>query len=187
MIETEDTLNSFVRYLLALDEADDRAALASLRRGVGQQPGSVLETARIVERRLELGTPPSVRNACYIVGSLFALHHESVSSNGDMGKHFRKICGDLKPGDELPRNIERRFMSVLASDKDELPDALRQAVSLLKSKDIPVNWFRLAQDVQQWHWDNEREQVCKKWARGFWNTEKTTEPSAAIENQSVTE
>ena len=184
MTETEDILNSFIGYLLALREADDRAALASLRRGLGQQPASVPETARIVERQLAIGTRDDVRNACYIVGSLFALHHKEVSNRGNMGGHFRALG---TPGEDPPANVEKRFMSLIACHKDELPDVLRQAVSLLKSKDVPVNWFRLVQDVQQWHWENGREQICKQWARGFWNAERTAYPRPTTDNQFVTE
>ena len=184
MTETENILNSFIGYLHALDKNDDRAALASLRRGLGQQPGSVPETVRIVERQLVVGTHEDVRNACYIVGSLFALHHEKESNSGNMGNHFRALG---TPNEPPPANVERRFMTLLASDKDELPDALRQAVSLLKSKGEPVNWFQLARDVQQWHSDDRRERVRKQWARAFWNAEKIAQPPAAIESQSVTE
>jgi|GEM_PF-2249780 len=170
-VNSKDTLNSFIGYLHVLRKNDDRAALASLRRGMGQKPGSVIETARIVERQLMHNTPEPVRTACYIVGSLFALHDET-GGMGDMGNHFRKLCGEVKPGDELPRNIERRFKALLESDTDELPDALRQAVTLLKSKGVAVNWFQLAQDAQGWHFEAGRERVIKSWSRSFWNADR---------------
>jgi CRISPR system Cascade subunit CasB len=167
-INSKDTLNSFIGYLYALRDNDDRGALAHLRRGMGQPPCSNIETASVVERQLAAGTREDVRNACYIVGPLFALHDlDGGSSN--MGRHFREL-GD--PGQDPPPNVEKRFKALLASEKDELPDALRQAVALLKSKGVPVNWFQLAQDVQSWHFDEGRESVRKRWARSFWNSDR---------------
>ncbi len=166
-INSKDILNSFIGYLHALRDNDDRGTLARLRRGMGQPPGSNIETASIVERQLAIGTRDDVRNACYISGSLFALHDQDGGS-GNMGRHFRKLG---EPGQDPPPNVEKRFKALLASDRDELPDALRQAVTLLKSKAVPVNWFQLAQDVQSWQFDDGREHVRKRWARSFWNAD----------------
>lgn len=167
-VNSTDTLNSFIGYLHELSKKDDRGALASLRRGMGQRPGSVIETAGIVERQLAIGTPEDVRNACYIVGSLFALHDQD-GGKGNMGRHFRELG---EPGQDPPPNVEKRFKALLASDRDELPDTLRQAVTLLKSKAVPVNWFQLAQDVQSWQFEGGRERVSKNWARSFWNADR---------------
>lgn len=167
-IEPKDALNAFIGYLHVLRDTDDRGALASLRRGMGQPPGAVAETARIVERQLAQGTPESVRAACYVVGSLFALH-DGEGGKGNMGTHFRVLSGEVKPNEEMPRNVERRFKSLLESDRDELPDALRQAVTRLKAETVPVNWFQLAQDVRDWQFTDGRERVRKAWSRSFWN------------------
>jgi CRISPR type I-E-associated protein CasB/Cse2 len=121
-----------------------------------------------VERQLRVDTHDSIRNACYIIGSLFALHNVHADS-GNIGRHFRAMG---KQGEDPPANVERRFLALLASDKDELPDALRQAVTLLKSKSVPVNWFQLAHDVQRWQFDEGRDQVRKNWSRSFWNAER---------------
>ena len=42
--------HGFVTYLQSLAEKDDRGALAALRRGLGQSPGSVPDTFRYVVR-----------------------------------------------------------------------------------------------------------------------------------------
>lgn len=170
-------LNSFVGYLNGLREMDNRAALASLRRGMGQPPGEVVETAQIVESQLEVDTPKNLRATCYIAGSLFALHPEPGGA-GNMGDHFRAMCGDLKPGEELPSNIEKRFTRLLESEIDELPDQLRQAVSLVKSKNVPINWYQLAQDVANWHFDKGRQLAINAWASHFWNIPKQSSGEA---------
>jgi hypothetical protein len=41
-----------------LHNSKDRARLASLRRGLGQPPGSALEASRVIERLLDEDDPP---------------------------------------------------------------------------------------------------------------------------------
>ena len=68
--------NEFIRYLEQLHDREDRGALASLRRGLGQAPGAVPEVSRIVQRGLTADTKDYLETACYIVAPLFALHLE---------------------------------------------------------------------------------------------------------------
>jgi CRISPR system Cascade subunit CasB len=158
--------NPFIQYLE--DCREDRATLASLRRGLGQPAGSVPEVSRIVQRRLALDAEPWVEAAYYLIAPLFALHPDEGGA-GNMGNHFRDVC---EPGQDLPPNVERRFMALLASDPADLDDVLRQAVTLLKSKSVPVNWHELVRDVLDWKHPNEerRTRVQRKWSRAFWRT-----------------
>ena len=166
--------NEFIRYLEQLRDREDRGALASLRRGLGQAPGAVPEVSRIVQRGLTADTKDYLETACYIVAPLFALHPKE-GGEGNMGDHFRTLCGSIQPGEALPSNVERRFMSLLTSDTEELPDSLRQAVSLLKSKDVPINWRQLLRDVLAW--THEDGYVQKQWGRAFWRMPQTTPPN----------
>lgn len=162
-----------IHKLESLREADDRATLASLRRGMGQPPGSVLETSRIVERILDEDDREYVRVPLYVIAPLFAYHPASESGDrwrSNMGSHFRKLAGE---GEEPPTNVERRFMALLASEPGDLSDTLRQAISLLKSKDVPVNWLNLFNDVQAWldrrsEGEAKRQEVRLRWSRSFW-------------------
>jgi len=166
--------NEFIRYLEQLREREDRGALASLRRGLGQPPGAVPEASRIVQSGLTSDTAENLETACSIVAPLFALHPKE-GGEGNMGKHFRALCEPVQPGEALPSNVERRFMSLLSSDIEELPDALRQAVSLLKSRDIPVHWRQLLRDVLGW--THEIGYVQKQWGRDFWCMPRTNQPN----------
>jgi CRISPR system Cascade subunit CasB len=62
--------------------------------------------------------------------------------------------------------VERRFVALLNCHQDDLDHHLRQAVSLLKSKDAPVDWAELLKDIQRW--DNDDRLVQRRWARAFW-------------------
>lgn len=149
----------FIRYLQNLAEGQNRGALASLRRGLGQPPGTAAEMYRYVEPFL--GADARYKeDAYYLVAALFALHPESTDF-GDMGSHMAAARAE---GNEDA--LERRFTALLAAHPDDLPDYLRQAVSFLKSKDIPINWNELLRDLQGW--GREDRFVQKKWARSFW-------------------
>jgi CRISPR system Cascade subunit CasB len=96
----------------------------------------------------------------YIVGSLFALHPEP-GGNGNMGTAFAMVR-------ERNESLEKRFVALLNCHRDDLPNHLRQAVSLLKSKDVPINWRQLLKDILSW--DHEDRFVQQQWAREFWQS-----------------
>lgn len=161
----------FVSYLKGLAQRKDRAALAALRRGLGHPPGSVPETHRYVMPFLSEG-PWTWRNQChYIIASLFAIHPESAIG-GNLGQTLRAIR--TATGSD---SIEQRFVALLKSHRDDLFDHLRHAVSLARSKSVPIHWERLFKDIC--HWDSDSRWVQRNWSQGFWGgiatPEKTTE------------
>jgi CRISPR system Cascade subunit CasB len=143
----------------------------------------VPEVSRVVQWRLARDAPPWLEAGYYLIAPLFAFH-SAEGGTGNMGNHFREMC---TPGEEPPTNVERRFMALLASDPDDLDDVLRQAVTLLKSKDVPVNWHELLRDVLDWKYPNEerRSRVQKKWSRAFWRATQaatSTDSTQTINN-----
>jgi CRISPR system Cascade subunit CasB len=64
---------------------------------------------------------------------------------------------------------------LLAAHPDDLDFHLRQAVSFLKSRDVPVNWHQLLSDVLAW--GHPERYVQRRWARAFWgrSTQHTQE------------
>jgi len=148
----------FITYLEGLRE--DRGALAALRRGLGQPPGTVPGMYRYVVPWLPADAPPWLEDAYYLVAALLAYHPASGGS-GNMGNHFARTCDR---GDNSA--VERRFTALLAAHPEDLGFYLRQAVSFVKSKDVPVNWHQLLSDVLAWgHPDR---YVQRAWARAFW-------------------
>ena len=107
--------------------------------------------------------------AYYLVAALFG-YHPAEGGTGNMGDHFAR-ARDVQRDDTA---IERRFTTLLAAHVDDLPFYLRQAVSYLRSEEIPVNWHRLLSDVQAWgHPDR---YIQRQWAEGFWRRiDKPTE------------
>jgi CRISPR system Cascade subunit CasB len=175
MINPSQEVQPFIAYLQSLAERQERGALAALRRGLGQPPGTVADTFRYVEPWLKEKRSLAREAAFYLVASLFALHPKSASA-GNLGTHLRACNPERKDDDAL----ERRFTALLAAHMDDLPFYLRQAVSYLKSKDVPVNWNELLWDLQNWDEkrDGPRHSVQKKWASAFWGGARTAEESA---------
>ena len=159
----------FIDHLQALAKAEDRGALAALRRGLGQPPGSVAEMYRYVVPHLPKA--PGQEAACYLIAPLFALHPKP-GGVGNLGASLRACDPDGKNSDAL----ERRFTALLASHPDDLPGYLRQAVSFLKSKEIAIEWNALFRDLQ--NWDDEDRHVQKDWANTFWRRAQVVEEAA---------
>jgi CRISPR system Cascade subunit CasB len=170
----------FIARLQKLAEGQERGALASLRRGLGQPPGTVADMYRYVEPFLgEQGSGARFKeSAFYLVAALFALHPQSTDE-GNMGTHLAKTRTE-NGADAL----ERRFTALLAAHPADLPDYLRQSVSFLKSKDVPVNWNQLLRDLQNWeNRDDPKYSVQKKWARSFWGGRQSAESTNHSNNQ----
>lgn len=149
----------FVTYLES--KRGDRGALAALRRGLGRPPGTVADMYRYVVPWLPDDAPPWREDAYYLIAALFA-YHSQEGGRGNMGDHFANA---RDPGaDNIA--IERRFTALVAAHPDDLDSYLRQAVSFLKAKDIPVNWHQLLSDVMAW--GHPERYVQQRWARAFW-------------------
>jgi CRISPR system Cascade subunit CasB len=157
-----DNEQPFITYLEGL--RDDRGALAALRRGLGQPPGTVTSMYRYVVPWLGDDAPAWREAAYYTVAALYA-SHPAPGGSGTMGAHFAQARG-REGGDTA---IERRFTALLAAHPDDLDTYLRQAVSYLRSKEVPVNWHQLLSDVVAW--GHPERYVQKRWARAFWGHE----------------
>ena len=156
----------FIEQLEKLKKAKNRAALAALRRGLGQPPGQVPEMHPYVVRFLPPDARPNswTERSYYLVASLYGLHPE-MANEGNLGNHFART---LDPNPELNQAVERRFTALLTAHAEDLDFYLRQAISFLKSKEVEVNWHQLMFDVLDWGNPYKQPQVQKRWARQFW-------------------
>ena len=157
----ETTRQEFVVYLESMRE--DRAVMAVLRRGLGQPPGGAPEMFRYVVPFVHQTTGAWQEEVYYMIASLFGYHPESAAT-GNMGSHL----GLLRQKNLDSPAIERRFTTLMAAHPDDLAFHLRQVISLLKSKDVAVNWHQLFQDTLRWNNPDTRAWVCKQWAGQFW-------------------
>src|SRR5262245_36789091 len=143
----------FISYLEELARNEDRAALAALRRGLGKSPGEAAETHRHV---LRFNSEPWEELAFYVVSGLFALHPESwPKKEGDNRlTNFGASFAWMRSKADSDNSIERRFVALLDCHEDDIAEHLRHAVSLLRSKEIPVDWLQLLRDLRNWNQGN---------------------------------
>ena len=176
-------VNSLVRLARTKDEdSNARATLAMLRRGLGKEPGDAPEMYRFVQPRLA-AVEEWDEWRYYLIASLFAVHQinwpETDTTDprrANIGASFRRLI-NAKP--ETSDSTQRRFEALLECDREELPDHLRHAVSLLKSGDIWIHWEQLLRDIYRWH--QQGKPVQRQWARSFWNS-TSSEGIGADEN-----
>jgi CRISPR system Cascade subunit CasB len=179
----EKELHPFIEYLYRLARDGQRGALADLRRGLSEPPG----TAPVMFPYVARWVPEDARyrwreKVYYLTAALFAY----VQSGGGAAGKQRLTTGNL--GDHCRRAVsqkenksgsfEMRFAALLRANPDDLPIFLRQMISLLKSAEIPINWNQFFYDLM--YWNSESRYVQNRWAHSYWgdNPEKTkTEPT----------
>lgn len=160
---SDESVHPFIAFLCRLKNSDDRAALAHLRRGLGKEPGSEPKVFPYVVPWIKEDMRANERNAYFLAASLFALHPMN-SEKGNMGTVFKQI--QLASGDSS--SIEQRFVHLLNSHPDDLPSRLRHTISMAKSKNAPVNYSQLLQDLR--YWNHDAHWVQQAWAEQFWAT-----------------
>ncbi len=172
----EKRKSPFIDRLWDLVEQDQRGALADLRLGLGQPPGTVPKMFPYIIPFLPDPCPRSMEAAYYLIASLFAYYQSGNSANagkridqGNIGDHLRYVIFQNQL-DEAP--VERRFNILLAADPEDLPQNLKHIISLLKSHDAPIHWEQLFRDLQWWSFESKF--VQKEWANRFWRNPNQT-------------
>lgn len=161
---------AFIEMLEELYHRNDRAALAALRRGLGRAPGEAMEAYRYIARFAAQINNRRKEESLHLVATLFGLY-PSASRGGDdwittnLGASLRELRSKLES-----EGVERRFIALLNSHRDELATHLRQIISLLKSKDVTLNWLHLLRDINRWDADERRAQ--REWAKAFWREDR---------------
>jgi CRISPR system Cascade subunit CasB len=171
---------ALVKHLDSLLTKRDLGALALLRRGLGRQPGEVPEMYAHVLPYLSLPDNETaaqrVEDAALLVASLYALWHQGRAKSPrvekvSLGTAFRRLAISSDSA-----SMELRFVTLLKAGRDRLPDHLRHAISLLRAKDIPLDWAQLFADICEWDETDRRARhpARRRWARDFW--ERAREP-----------
>jgi CRISPR system Cascade subunit CasB len=170
MINTNDDIQQkqhpFIQYLLGLSQREQRGELAVLRRGLSQPPAQDVAMYPIVARFVpDESRGKQKEKVYYLIAALYALHPLNTNQ-GNFGDHMRKAASENNR-----EATERRFVVLLNAHLDDLPDYLRQSVSYLKSKDMPINWEVLFLDLNRWN--SPSKYIQRRWANSFWGTSAT--------------
>ena len=147
--------SSLVTFLI--DHTDDRAMRAALRRGLGNPEGHPAMYPYVVPF---LGRAKEDMWCYFTVAALFGVFPEHEEGIG-----FGKALGKLERNDSL----QKRFTWLLDATIEELPMRLKSMVSLLKSKNIGFDYYRLFKDLG--YWDHPNHFVQLNWAKDFYRIE----------------
>lgn len=155
------------------------AALARLRRGAGKQPGELLDILEFTlddeyfSGRSDAGASID-EYAAHVALTLFALHQQSKAQpmhrpGAGLGTALRR----LSDGPEVPEPVQRRFRVLGTADGvRELTHHLRGAVQLLRTRDIPLDYGLLADQLVAWQWPGGPNRVRLRWGRDFYRTDR---------------
>jgi CRISPR system Cascade subunit CasB len=154
------------------------SALARLRRGIGQEPGSdyTLEQYLLVPEQL-LGyapkdSPADTEYAVHDAVTLYALHQQSQRrpmhvSGGGLGAAVSRLVSLSEGAD----GIRRRFAALgTATAYHESIYHLRSLTTLLRGHEVPFDYGLLADDLYRLRCPNGPEQIRALWGREFFRT-----------------
>jgi CRISPR system Cascade subunit CasB len=165
-------MNGFIEWLENMNEKDSKVR-AVLRRSLAFDPGQFAPAYPYVEPFLKDEENFWRRDMFYLVAGLWASHWRF--GRGGVPLKFGKSCAVYQVASGST-SMERRFITLLDADTDQLPHRLRQMVALLKEQTI--DFGDLLNSLLYWNDDHKRTQ--NSWARDFYRTldlEMTTNPN----------
>lgn len=174
MSQDDTFATAFVNMLENLKH--DRAAMANLRRSLAFDLGTHIASYPYVEPFAN-NVDPWRRKMCYLVAGLYASHPRHIATEHSFGKAMQQLTARRESG-----SLERRFITLLDADDEQLANRLRQMVALLRSDDIPLNYAKLLNDLR--YWRSPRRLSQQRWARDYYRTTsptETNEPATATE------
>lgn len=152
--------SALVDHLDRLDQKNDLAAFAALRRGLRGDPADDPHAHRYVLPFI--GEAQGFRErVAYWVAALFASHRGSGTAT--LAQAFARVRRETES-----ESIERRFIALLEADAEDLLPHLRHTVSLIKANKtrILLDWHRLHYDLV--HWKHPNGFVRRQWSKDFW-------------------
>ncbi|MGW8375655.1 type I-E CRISPR-associated protein Cse2/CasB [Streptomyces sp. ODS28] len=163
-------------YLKRNDEAWAVARLAQLRRGAGKAPEEVPElfglthTEELYDDNGRLMSSEHGPTAVHLAVTLYALHQQSQREDRMHvpGRRLGRAVRALMPPGEIDEALRRRFVRVAgATSAHVLAYRLRELVLLLRREGKPLDYARLADQLDQALDPRRRLEVRQEWGREF--------------------
>ncbi|MFW6695495.1 type I-E CRISPR-associated protein Cse2/CasB [Streptomyces sp. MAR4 CNX-425] len=169
-------LEPIQRGYVSHDEPWAVARLAQLRRGAGKAPEEVPELFGLIDMDALYTPGGRVRGsehgptAVHLAVTLYALHQQSKRT-GPMhvrGKRLGGAVRALMPRGEIDESLRRRFVRVAgATSANVLAYRLRELVLLLRGAGEPLDYARLADQIERVLDPTRRLAVRREWGREF--------------------
>lgn len=172
-------MSRFIDWLEGLTEKDTKVR-AVLRRSLAFEPGQHVPAYPYVELFVKNEGSSWRREMHYLVAGLWAAHFREERSNAKMP--IGSACQALYLDKDKSPSIERRFVTLLDSDQDQLPPRMRQMLALLK--EYPIDFDELLAGLL--YWNDDRKRTQNAWARDFYRNlqdDTETEPKPVTEEE----
>ena len=169
-------MSGFIEWLEKLNRSDTKVR-AVLRRSLAFDPGEFPAAYPFVEPFVKSEDKTWRRQMHYLVAGIWAAHwrHGRTGEPLSLGK----ACAAYQQNSKST-STERRFITLLDADPDQLSHRLRQVVVLLK--DYNLDFECLLTGLL--YWNNDQKRAQNEWARDFYrnlNHENGTETTVAKE------
>lgn len=165
-------MSGFIDFLEARNEKDTRVR-AILRRSLSFAPGEYVPAYPYVESFVKDTGAAWRREVHYLVAGLWGAHWREDRTGAHMpigvacavldNERRRKVGHDDR---QKVSSTEKRFVTLLDADTDQLPHRLRQMTALLK--DQPIDFDALLKGLLYWNDDEKRTQNA--WARDYYRS-----------------
>lgn len=165
-------MSGFIEWLESMNEKETKVR-AVLRRSLAFDPGKFPPAYPYVEPFVKDEDNSWRREMFYLVASLWAAHWREAQRGQPMS--IGKACA-VHQAASKSTSTERRFITLLDADCEQLPHRLRQMVALLKEQ--AIDFDALLTGLLYWNDDQRRTQ--NSWARDFYrnmDNEMETEPT----------
>jgi CRISPR system Cascade subunit CasB len=161
-----DTTTFFNR--LGYDSDQSLAVVSILRRSLSFEPGQYISAFPVVEPYL-YDLSESRRKVAYLAAGLWATAQRRTSGSAmPLAEAFRRVADKRRGESNTASSVDKRFITLLDSDIDELPHRLRQVVSLINAEQTVIDWPALLTDL--FAWNAESRHVQRHWARLYWRS-----------------
>jgi CRISPR system Cascade subunit CasB len=152
------------------------ADLATLRKAVNRDPGSVPELWRfyrviVPESVAASGTNSPRLAAEHATLGLFGLHQQSQrktmhSANAWFGDALHKLrLSDKYSGEAVDRRVNA---AATATSPGELVMHLRGLITQLRAVSEPLDYSQLIEDIYDWNHDERRQRVRRRWGAQYY-------------------
>jgi CRISPR system Cascade subunit CasB len=155
-------MNGFIEWLEDLGRKDTKVR-AVLRRSLAFDPGKYAPAYPYVEPFTKDEDNSWRREMFYLVAGLWAAHWREGLAAAPTS--IGKACAIYQVASGST-STERRFITLLDADSDQLPHRLRQLTALLKEQ--AIDFDGLLQGLLFWNDDQKRTQ--NTWARDFYRS-----------------
>lgn len=174
-------MSGFIERLEDLARKDTRVR-AVLRRSLAFAPGTFVPAFPYVEPFLKGDDSFWRREMFYLIAGVWATHWREGRTGAPIS--LSRACVAYQAA-KHSASIERRFITLLDADQDQLPHHLRQLVALLK--DYNLDFASMLWDEKTktglLNWNDPRKRTQSSWAREYY---REKEPETETETLSAT-